>query len=271
MPRKVQRRFNFTDRVRIPQHALTFAVEEAESGGAVAQLTRLELPDEHPHDQAIWLAADVVIEAWRMSTSSYFRKVVGSVKDLTGKAAPLFEAPLDGFEGAAGISFRLKIVDKDDRRLLAEADKITSDGDAPPADRAELIVVRPEDLGELPWMIDWSEEDAAGPVVLVNREMVDHANYLTHDPALAGAIVPQVFREVLFRLCLRDDLQQAAWGKKWIEHVSRFHDEPIPQLEHGPSQLGLADKWVREAAVAFAARYKLTEKTNERLMAAAEA
>ncbi|MBA3677565.1 MAG: hypothetical protein H0W74_09210 [Sphingosinicella sp.] len=271
MSRKVQRRFNFTNRVRIPQSAVAFAVEEDGSGAVVARLLRLELPEDHPHDEAAWLAADVVMEAWRMSTASYFRKPVGSVKDLKAKATPLVEEALEGFDGAAGITFRLKLVDKADRRLLAEADKVGSDGDVPPADRSELIVVRPEDLGDLPWMIDWSEEDGSGPVVLVNRDMVDHANYLTHDAALAGAIVPQVFREVLFRLCLRDDLQHSPWGKKWIEHVSRFHGEPIPQLGGDIGQLNLADTWVRDAAVSFAAQHKLKDKTNDRLMAAAEA
>lgn len=271
MPRKVQRRFNFTDRVRIPHHAVAFAVDQSEEGPTTAKLTRLELPDDQPHDHGDWLAADVVVEAWRLSTASYFRREVGSVKDLMAKSAPLAELVLDGFDGAAGISFRLKVVGKTDRRLLAEADKITSEGDAPPGDRSELIVVRAEELGELPWMIDWSEEDGAGPVVLVNRDMVDNANYLTHDPALAGAIVPQVFREVLFRLCLRDDLQLTSWGKKWIEHVGRFHSEPIPDIDPTGAQFGAADTWVREAAVAFAARHALTTKTNERLTAGMEA
>lgn len=270
MQRKVQRRFNFTDRVRIPQHAVAFAVDQADGGPVIARLDRLELPEDHPHDQAAWLAADVVIEAWRLSTASYCRQEVGSVKDLQAKSAPLVELSLDGFDGPAGISFRLKVVDKDDRRLLAEADKVTSDGDAPPGDRSELIVVRPEELGELPWAIDWAEEDAGGPVVLVNRAMLDHENYLTHDPALAGAIVPQVFREVLFRLCLRDDLQQTPWGKKWLEHVRRFYPEPPPSIDASSGQFGPADNWVRDAAVAFAAEHKLTTKTNERLVAASE-
>lgn len=241
MPRKLQRRFNFTDRVRIPQHALAFAIEATESGGVTAQLVRLDLPDDHPHDPAVWAAADVVIEAWRLSTASYSRREIGSVKDILAKTGILFEEALEGFDGAAGISFRLKIVDKADRRLLAEADKITSEGDAPPADRAELIVVRPEDLGELPWAIDWSEEDSSGPVVLVNNHMIDHANYLTHDPALAGAIVPQVFREILFRLCVRADLQHTPWGKKWLEHVGRFHVDPLPDVHDDGGQWALAD------------------------------
>jgi hypothetical protein len=270
MLRKVQRRFNFTDRVRIAQHAVAIAVDQAEDGPVTARLNRLDFPPEHPHDQGEWLAADVVVEAWRLSTASYFRREVGSVKDLIGKPLPLVELALDGFDGPAGISFRLKIVGKSDRRLLGEADKVTSDGDAPPGDRSELIVVRAEELGELPWIIDWAEEDAGGPVVLVNRDMADHANYLTHDPALAGAIVPQVFREVLFRLCLRDDLQQTAWGKKWLEHVRRFHPEPLPDEDAPGGIYGAADTWVREATVAFAAEHKLTQKTNERLAAATE-
>jgi hypothetical protein len=270
MPRKLQRRFNFTDRVRIPQHALAFAVEPAVGTGVIARLLRLEVPGDHPHDPAVWAAADVVVEAWRLSTASYCRREIGSVKDIVAKTGVLFEETLDGFDGPAGISFRLKIVDKVDRRLLAEADKITSEGDAPPADRADLIVVRPEDLGELPWMIDWSEEES-GPVVLVNNHMVDHANYLTHDPALAGAIVPQVFREILFRLCVRPDLHHAPWGKKWLEHVGRFYAEPLPDADDGGGQWALADTWVREATVAFAAKYQLTQKSNERFAAAAAA
>lgn len=270
MPRKVHRRFNFTDRVRLPQHAVAFAVDQAEEGPVTARLNRLELPEDHPHEQTEWLAADVVIEAWRMSTASYVRRKVGSVKELLGKPSPLAELTLEGFDGPAGISFRLKVVSKSDRRLLAEADKVMSDGDAPSADRTELIVVRAEELGELPWLIDWAEEDAGGPVVLVNRDIADHANYLTHDPALAGAIVPQVFREVLFRLCLRDDLQQTLWGKKWLEHVRRFYGEPLPDQDTPDGLYGAADTWVREAAAAFANEHKLTTKTNVRLAAAAE-
>ncbi len=270
MPYKVQRRFNFTDRVRIPKHAVSFAVEQADDGPVTARLDRLDFPEEHPHDQAEWLAADVVVEAWRLSTASYFRRAVGSIKDLIGKPSPLVEFALDDFDGPAGISFRLKIVGKSDRRLLGEADKVTSEGDAPPGDRSELIVVRAEELGELPWIIDWAEEDAGGPVVLVNQDIADHPNYLTHDPALAGAIVPQVFREVLFRLCLRDDLRQTAWGKKWLEHVRRFHAEPLPNDGESGDIYAAADTWVREAAVAFAAEHKLTQKTNERLAAEAE-
>lgn len=269
MPRKLQRRFNFTDRERIPQHAVAFSVEQFDGEPVVARLDRLNLPEDHSHDQAEWLASDIVIEAWRMSTSSYIRREVGSVKEMLARTSPFAELRLDGFDGPDGISFRLKVVGKDNRRLLAEADKVTSDGDLPPSDRSELIVVRAEDLGELPWIIDWAEEDAGGPVVLVNRDLADHANYLTHDSALAGAIVPQVFREVLFRLCLQDNLQQTGWGKKWLEHVRRFHEEPPPDQDAPGEFLGAVDAWVRDATVSFANEHKLTSKTNERFAAGA--
>lgn len=262
---RIQRRFNFTGRIDFDATDVSLRTSTNEQGVAIAHLDHLQLPLRGGHDESEWTNADVVLEAVRMATSSYRRNPIGTVADVVvGNFSR--DIVLDEFEGAGDILFRLKVVARDDKRLLAAADRIHASGELPPPERDELIVVRVDDLGELPWRVDWTEPELVGPIVKVNKNLHDAETYLKRDALSIGAIIPQIFREVLYRICAEPHLRDTEWCKRWIGVIRRIHDEPVPSIEDlREDGISIADQWVSDVLSQFAVDHQMTTRTNELL------
>jgi|SRR5271165_6234954 len=79
---RISRKFNYTQRVRIPASKVHVEVERSEDGQYRGVVKKLDLSDHGRHTEDVWRAANVVVEARRVSTASYHRQGLGSVGEV---------------------------------------------------------------------------------------------------------------------------------------------------------------------------------------------
>ena len=124
-------------------------------------------------------------------------------------------APIDGLD-TSNLIFRAFVTEEEGHKILASCESIRAteeDG----KDRAPLLVVHYEGLGERMWDVKLS--DGNRPVLRVNNntDLDLRGHFETCDPFVRGLIVPQAFEQALVYLVLNPagDGDLSKWQNIW--------------------------------------------------------
>lgn len=258
---RIRRKFNYTHRVRIPVSKVHVEVERGEDGRYRGMVKKLDLTDHGRHSEDDWRAANVVVEARRVSTGSYHWQKLGTVGEVQRQNS-ITPIELPGFSDDAEITFRLKVVDAA-KKLLGEVDGVRP-GEQTQADREPLIYLRPTDLNEELWRVDF--DDPSGPVVLVNRRLPNPSGLLTRDPLVRGLILPQIVRQVL-GAAASSEQQSEQWVVNWMTFAERLGHADLPP----PEDDNAVDEWVDDVVELFTANLRLATLAEEHMRTGDEA
>lgn len=260
---RLKKTLNWTSRVKIARTAARIEVVGVEAGDPKVRVGSFGLDTLNvSHAPEEWADAKVVLEANRLSTSSFVRLEVGRVADIIAKSGIQYTGTLKGFSSPEDISFTIKVVSPIHGRILAEGKNLQAEGDS--VDREELLPVRAVDLGQEVWRVAWNE---SGPVLLVNSRIHDHDTVLTRDALMRGAVAPAALRAVLLRYALDEDLREEEWSAPWKIFIERLGIE-------GPSDDSgweVANDWVDKAVGAFSERHAFKDRINDALSPGGEA
>lgn len=108
-----------------------------------------------------------------------------------------------------------------------------------------FLVPELDDLGALPWRIEW-EGDSANPRLVLNRKLEDKFGSWRH-PALQALYLPAMLRDLLTGLICRnpsaDELDDDTLGGRIIAFCKERFDAVVPSEDfQGPD--GLSDEWL---------------------------
>ncbi len=249
----MKRTINFTGRLSIFHDDARISLFEASGSDATfeAQLDLAEygLPGH----------AEIFIEAYRQTT--WMRFAWGTVANMQ----PCSDRRLREFRSTDEIHFRVKVIDPARQgQLLAEADQIhPRDPDDQEADRVPLLPVKPEDLGEEPWRVEF---DSPATRLLVNSAFGDvHAIALS--PAFRTLVYPAVLRIVLHRiLCDREPdgtlpgpVEADEWQSRWILFCTRLPGVDAAADPFEADDLEVRMRWIDDVARAFCRRHRLRD------------
>lgn len=252
---QLKKTLNWTARVKIPQTGVRIELIPVEGGDPKVRVGTFGLEAlKTPHADDEWRKANVVLEANRLSTSSFVRLDAGRVADVLAKKGAQYTGPLDGFLTGEDVVFTVKVVSGADGRILAEGKNLRVEGEA--ADREELLPVRAVDLKQELWRVAWNE---TGPVLQVNNRVHDHDGALTRDAYMKGAVAPAALRAVLLRYALDDGERDEDWRVSWTTFIERLGIEPPP--EDGDWLQAL--EWVDRTVEAFAERHAFKDRIND--------
>lgn len=244
------RRFNYTDRIRIERKDVRITLQE-ENGkftfdADLSALSEYDLP----------LESLVFVEAYRQT--NWMRFDFGQV----GAIIPAKKRDLTQFESADGLLFRVKVTPNGDiHTLIAEADRIPlaqphqTEGEGKP-----LLPVKPQKLGDEIFRLDFSDNR---PLLLINSEVGNYAD-IGCSPAFMSLVYPGVFREILNRVLLIENHDDAVdpedWKSQWLKFAT-LH----PGLGELPSPDDLDGRsdWIDKAVAAFAKQLQARAKFNE--------
>lgn len=253
----MQRRFNYTNRVRILHSDVKFTLKEVNGGfsfDAILDLSEYDLPPN----------ALVFVEAYYRT--SWMRFPFGTV----GGMAPPDNRILSAFDSIDDIRFRVKVTapqeDHEDEHglLLAEADSIRLRKPDEDEDSSEVLLpVVPEDLGNELWRID-IVPDNFRTRLLVNRNAGVDFRKLATEPFFVAFVYPSAIREILRFILLEghrdyDDVEDPR--SRWL----RFAVEVLGQGEPPPVESEQNDiiTWIDDAVTQFANKHRLLTKFNE--------
>lgn len=225
----MNRRFNYTGRVRITREHFSIRLRDGGSGEGqsfdadLAGLTSLSLDPN----------ARIIIEAYVRQSSMRF--------DFGTIASPLppVNRTLTEIDRAAVVQFRVKVVDTVAKpgRLLAMANQIRAFSEDEGDDRRSILPLAYRDLGEAVWKVEVSEDEA--PVLVLNNRIPELANRLDEDPIVQGAIFSAAVREIL-RVILSDTANtEVEWVRDWIEFTEGLNGSEIPEFSQEPEAADL--------------------------------
>jgi hypothetical protein len=232
------RRINYTGRKRLSQQDVRVYLSASDARpvqfDAEIDVTEYDLPQE----------SLISIEAYRQT--SWMRFDCGTVAQI---AIPK-DRVLTEFDSPEGILFRLRVTSPKgpDGLLLAEVDRIRpripEDTDE---NRLSLLPVKPEDLGEQLFRVDFSD----GPILQVNSRSGDWRS-LARDPIFIAFAFPSAFREILTRIILVDkyyDLEDMAdWRAQWLKFSTAL---PGVTVVTSGNDVEYYDDWIDDAVTAF--------------------
>lgn len=232
-------RLNYTGRKRIPHDRVNVGiVGEGRTSVVVAQfiLEGLGFPE----------TARVVLEAQAGWTVQRFEfGTVGFVKDPADRR-------LSEFDSLVGLMFRLKVIGTGDHegRLLGVADRLRPNGDLDQAARKAFVVVRPQDIGDRVWKIEFDESQ---PILLVNTRLADHQDFLKRRE-VAALVLPEALQRILEHAARLGNAEDDgdSWQSTAISLGERLAGRTAPPADDEEE----IDRWVDEAVGAFARRHQ---------------
>src|SRR5687767_457714 len=104
---RISRHFNYTHRVRIPASKIHIEIERGEDGKHRGILKKFDLGEHGRHEEEVWKAANVIVEARRVSMGLYHQQRLGTVADTQHKK-PIAPIDLSDFPDDSEIVFRFK-------------------------------------------------------------------------------------------------------------------------------------------------------------------
>ena len=265
----LKRQFNYTARTKLSKSDVKLRLWSVDGAPPRVVVDDFGLNSANsPHDADRWLAARVVLEANRHSTSSFHRSEIGSVQDVSSRQGSQFSGTLEEFDSAENVVFTVKVVSRDSGVLLAEARNIRPEDVR--IETNELLKVQEHDLGQEPWRLVW--EDGVGPIVQVNRRLRDRDNFLTRDAFMEGAALPTVFRMILLRLLRDPEQRDTIAGAQWLRFAEEFAATQAPGSDDAedPTDWNDADRWVNDVVSRFSTRHSHTDRINDLVSAPME-
>lgn len=257
------RRFNYTKRKSIERRHTQVSLHKADDGSVhfdlVLKLDSYSFPEN----------AEVRLEAWRSNASQ--RWALGTVGNLR-HLAQTERVLVDVNESA---QFRVAVVAADESGLLFGLSKDlrpvkTSteglEGHGSGSGESMLPVEVVDDLGEEVWRLDFGDGDV--PVLQVNAQIEGITEIVAADPAFRSLIMPDVFRAILHRAILvdqvdPDDTEPNAWTD-WIAlGIRHASDAEVPVVSDTADELQRANalNWVEVVVRSFAAQNGFTAAT----------
>lgn len=250
------RKFNYTDRKRIPKTCIQVKVSRANdpipSFDARFDLSSLSLPGH----------ARIFLEAYHRS--SYMRFDYGRISDVQVPS----DRRLTDIEGNGEARFRLKIVDDsaEHGRVLAEADDISPlDASAAAAGRNSILPVTDAELGDQIWRVNFNTHDGR-PELELNKSIEGVKRIAESDDTFMALVYPSVIRQILQHILRNEtvDLDGPAddWRVQWLRYSCSLPGIfPPPDLDAEASDNldTRRDEWIEDVVAAFCSKHKLLD------------
>ena len=133
------------------------------------------------------------------------------------------------------------------------ADRLRPSGDFEQAARKSFIVVRPHDLGDRIWKLDFDESQ---PLLLVNSRLGEHQDFLKRRE-VAALVLPEVLQRILEKAVETDDDEEGdgGWTATALRLAERLAGRPAPMTDDNEE----SKLWIDEAVNAFARRHHLLD------------
>jgi hypothetical protein len=250
------RRFNYTGRKKIAQVDVPIIlVGDGQVKGFQANLGALA-------DAKYGLPKDARVFVEAYERTAYMRFDFGTTGAITPPTGE--ERLLSEFQGSSGVRFRVKVVDCiHDAQLLAEADGILPlTPEESEQNKVPLLPVRPEDLGQEVWRIEFPEGMQDRPILLVNINAGD-STAVVRSPAFMSLAWPAVLRQILTRILIVDGQtemdDEEDWHCLWLQYARRL----LPTHEAPPQEEEQRAEWIDGVIEAFCSKLTLLTKYKE--------
>ncbi len=247
------RRFNYTERIKIPRNRIDIALFKDNEGKyfhAKINLDGLKFPS----------AAKVFIEPnYKGVYQRFYFGTVGEIKEpLNTRLSELPETELAYFD--------ISIVDESEQigLLLGKARGIPVSTNDSPNDRIPLLYVNPIDLKNQFWRLTFDSSEDNRPVLEINNRIPELYEMAKNDIKFISLVYPVAFRGVLTKMIEGEDFDVEE--DHWIAHWLRFIDgvlgiKYLPDTESNDGNLTPEQEgWINDCVNEYCKKLQLFEK-----------
>ncbi len=240
------RRYNYTQRSKIPKSAISVRVYPNKEGmqtfDAQIDLTEQAFPE----------GSEIFLEAYYRNAMMRFK--VGTFN--TNQPIYWASGTLSDLQDPQ-VNFRIKVVDKQQHigRLIGIADRVQLFNEMPQqVERIGLLPVRFKNLGEQVWLLE-IPDDGTDPELCINDSLqledIPLSELVRGDPLFLTIVFPQVVRSLLEHLVSEDDYHDddpESWQNKWVRFAAQSLSVGRPPESDDEQEQAL---WIDDAVRAF--------------------
>jgi hypothetical protein len=243
-PTTAVRRFNYIDRVRLPENGVDIRTFPNASGTICAKIDRIEIdrPKQQSRNFARFANGKVILRARDKASDAYFQRVLGTVAEVEAlSTGGMPELTMKGFRDISSIKFDLLVV-AEDKQVMASLLDFRADNDKPTS-KEQLFKIVSKPIGEQVWLIDWEDDR---PTIVFDTECA----HLVDSELTRVMVFPHVIRAVLPK----------AIEKTMVDDdcADPYHADVMAWAEsfagpYSPSNPG----WIETVVTKFTARHQL--------------
>ncbi|MFH1673525.1 MAG: hypothetical protein ABIF87_08910 [Pseudomonadota bacterium] len=247
------RKFNYTDRKRIPRTKVSFTIIPSPKGppsfDASIDLKGLKLPKH----------AGVYVEAYRRT---FFRRFAfGTVSQIQ----PPKDRYLHDMDQYSLVRFRVKVVDTAGKgRILAVADRLQPRRtEEEPIDKLCLLPVDFTDLGHCVWRLDLESD---WPSLILNNRVDNIREIARSDHSFFSLVYPELVRQILYKIVIEEDHTDPEsdpddWMSLWLSFSRDLLGiNTLPPSGSSEPIIQEKMKWIEDIVEAFCSNNKVLER-----------
>lgn len=247
------RRFNYTDRIKIPRNRIDIALFKDNEGKyfrAKINLDGLNFP----------ATAKVFIEPNYKGV--YQRFDFGTVSNIneptSTRLSELPETELAYFD--------ISIVDESEKvgLLLGKARGIPVSTNELPNDRIPLLYVNPTDLKDQFWKLTFDSSDDDRPVLEINNRIPELYEKAKNDINFISLVYPIAFRQVITKIVENGEfeMEEEHWITQWMKFIDGVLGiKSLPDTENDSGILtSEQETWIDECVNEYCKKFHLFEK-----------
>lgn len=247
------RRFNYTDRIKIPRSRIDIALFKDNEGKyfrAKINLDGLKFP----------ATAKVFIEPNYKGV--YQRFDFGTVEEY--KEPP--STRLSELPETELVYFDISIVDESEKvgLLLGKARGIPVSTNDLPNDRIPLLYVNPTDLKNQFWRLTFDSSEDNRPVLEINNRIPELYEMAKNDVKFISLVYPVAFRGVLTKMVDEGefDYEEDHWVSQWLKFIGGVLGvKYLPDIENDDGILtSEQEEWINECVNEYCKKFQLFEK-----------
>lgn len=246
------RRFNYTERIKIPRGRVNIALLKDKDGKyfkANIDFEGLKFPAD----------AKVFIEPNYKGVYQRFDfGTVGAIKEPSDtRLTELPETELAYFD--------ISVVDESEKvgLLLGKARGIPVSTNDQPNDRIPLLYVNPTDLKNQFWKLTFDPSDDR-PVLEVNNRIPELYEMAKNDPKFISLVYPIAFRGVITKIVEEGEFENEDehWTSQWLKFVDHVLGiKSRPELDNEDNTLTpQQEEWIDECVNEYCKKFQLFEK-----------
>lgn len=247
------RRFNYTDRIKIPRNRIDIALFKDNEGKyfrAKINLDGLSFP----------ATAKVFIEPNYKGVYQRFDfGTVSNIKEPSStRLSELPETELAYFD--------ISIVDESEKvgLLLGKARGIPVSTNELPNDRIPLLYVNPTDLKNQFWKLTFDSSDDDRPVLEINNRIPELYEKAKNDVDFISLVYPIAFRQVITRIVENGEfeMEEDHWITQWMKFIDGVLGiKSLPDTENDSGSLtSEQETWIDECVNEYCKKFQLFEK-----------
>lgn len=248
----MKRSFNYTGKHKL--EAGEFVVVNTDLDGNNVAEVSLNLSDSTKKFLSTVPTAKCILRAKMSNASIMHSEYIGTCSKLIATSNLKVIYPSLQNSNSARYMFRFLVVESSGKILLEHVPSSSNENNGD-AELDGLLPVRPRDLGQLLWKLEFSADEQ--PFLLYNKKLFELKNSLGRDPKVFAMLIPEILQQIIRWYLFSDD--DEIIGNKHYQNWKSFCEQLQGEKIDIPEEYFEREQWLEGLISQFCQIHKFTD------------